>query len=92
MQIEILLRDYWLTGLWFEVNSLSVQPNQGVTSMSQIVGKIGRHNSRPERLAIIRPDGTPAMWFDMDQTEEELRAEIIRHGYAVAVDGTVTRP
>jgi hypothetical protein len=59
--------------------------------MSEIVGTIGRHKRHPERLALIRPDGSSGAWFAQDQTLDDLRPLLARQGYAVADDGTVTK-
>jgi hypothetical protein len=66
--------------------------NPGAREMPEIIGTIGRHKSRPERLAIIRPDGTAALWCGQHETDDELRATLTSNGYSVAEDGTVTRP
>ncbi len=38
-----------------------------------IIGRIGYHKSRPERLALIRPDGTVSNWFARDARWRRLR-------------------
>lgn len=52
--------------------------------------KLARHPSRPERLALIRPDGTVSNWFGQHQDRAEV-AEILRQaGYVLQDDDTVS--
>ena len=53
------------------------------------IGRIGCHESHPERLALIRPDGAVSNWFAYDATLETLTVALAAHGYTVRADGTV---
>jgi hypothetical protein len=48
--------------------------------------RLGIHPDRPERLAVIRPDGSPAAWFAPDATLAEALAELERATIEVTVD------
>ena len=64
------------------------------TMTETTIGRIGFHQSRPERLALIRPDGSVSNWFALDDTMETVAAVIVAKlpGSVVQNDGTVTRP
>jgi hypothetical protein len=59
-----------------------------------IIGRIGFHPSRPERLALIRLDGTVSNYFALDATREHVAAVVMAQipGALVADNGTITRP
>ena len=63
-------------------------------TMTEIIGRIGFHQSRPERLALMRPDGCVSNWFARDDTMETVAAVIVAQlpGSVVQSDGIVTRP
>lgn len=56
----------------------------------EVVGRIGRHKNRPDRLAFIRPDGKPGAWFDLDATRESIAANMPA-GLTLNDDDTVVR-
>ena len=55
------------------------------------IGTISRHPSRPERLALLRPDGSVSNWFGQDETIETIRPQLEAMGASVGDDGTVTQ-
>jgi hypothetical protein len=50
--------------------------------------RLAVHPDRPERLAVIRPDGSAAPWFAYayDETREEALAKLAGAGIEVTVD------
>lgn len=54
--------------------------------------RLAVHPDRPERLAVIRPDGRAAHWFSRETTIEEAIAKLARAGIAVTVDDDARRP
>jgi hypothetical protein len=59
--------------------------------MANIIGRLGRHSDRRERLALLRPDGTVSGWFARDATREEIVAALAKSGLVLRDDDTVTR-
>ncbi len=59
--------------------------------MGRIVGRLGRTLERPERLALIYPDGTVSNWFAWDETREEIAVVLARAGLILRDDDTVER-
>ena len=59
--------------------------------MSVFVGRVAAHPSRPERLALIRPDGSYSNLFAVGETIESLRPVLAANGLVLADDGTVTQ-
>ena len=57
----------------------------------EIVGKLGRHKNRPERLAIISNDGAALVWFAQDQTRDELVTLLAADGYVIRDDDVVVK-
>ena len=55
------------------------------------IGTISRHPSRPERLALLRLDGTVSNWFGMDETIDTIRPQLEALGASVDADGVVSR-
>ena len=56
-----------------------------------IIARLGRHKSRPERLALISPTGKPLNWFALDETREHLAAVLAKAGMTLRDDDTVVR-
>ena len=57
--------------------------------MAEIIACLGRTTERPERLALIRLDGTVSNWFAHDETREEIAAALARAGLILRDDDTV---
>ena len=52
----------------------------GRVVVAEIIGRLGRTKERPERLALLRPDGTVSNWFAHDETREEIAAALAAAG------------
>ena len=59
--------------------------------MTDVIGRIGHHESRPERLSLIRPDGTVSSWFARDTTRDEIAVILASNGYKLRDDDTVVK-
>ena len=57
--------------------------------MGRIVARLGRTMERPERLALIYPDGTVSNWFATDETREQIALALARAGLVLRDDDTV---
>jgi hypothetical protein len=57
--------------------------------VAEIIGRLGRTKERPERLALLRPDGTVSNWFAHDETREEIAAALAAAGLVLRDDDTV---
>ena len=55
------------------------------------IGRLGRHESHPERLALILPDGRVSNWFADDQTREQIAAVLRANGLILQDDDAVVR-
>ncbi len=58
--------------------------------MERIVGRLGHHPDRPERFAIIDPNGKPLGWWGIDQSRAEIAAIIAMSSYTLHDDDVVT--
>ena len=56
----------------------------------KVIGRLGRHPDRPERLAVIAMDGRALGWFAIDETREDAAAIIARSAYRLHDDDTIT--
>jgi hypothetical protein len=59
--------------------------------MTEIICRLARSPQRPERLALIRPDGSIGGHFRRDETREEIAASLAEAGYVLRDDDTVVR-
>jgi hypothetical protein len=59
--------------------------------MATITARLGRHADRPERLALLRSDGTVSCWFARNATREEIAAALAKSGLVLRDDDTVIR-
>jgi hypothetical protein len=59
--------------------------------MADIVARLGRASDRPERLALLRSDGTVSCWFARNETREEIAAVLAKSGLVLRDDDTVTQ-
>jgi hypothetical protein len=59
--------------------------------MPEIIARVGRTEDRPERLALLRPDGTVSNWFARDETREDIAAALAKAGMTLRDDDTVVR-
>jgi hypothetical protein len=59
--------------------------------MADVIGRLGRHSERPERLALITPDGTVNCWFARNATREEIAAALAKNRLVLRDDDTVIR-
>jgi hypothetical protein len=57
--------------------------------MADIIAHLGRHTDRPERLALLRADGTVSSWFPRNATREEIAAARAKSGLVLRDDDTV---
>jgi hypothetical protein len=61
-------------------------------AMSDIIlARLVRTPERPERLALIRPDGRVSNWFACDDTREDIAAILADAGLTLRTDDTVVR-
>ena len=56
------------------------------------IATVARHASRPERLALIAPNGKATNFFAIDDTIDTLRPVFEAQGFRVDADGSVTKP
>lgn len=56
-----------------------------------IIGKIGRHPDRPERLAAIGLDGKRIATYAVDETLEQIIAGLRERGFDVNAEDNVVR-
>lgn len=63
-----------------------------MTPAASPIGRIGRHPKRPERLALILPNGQPGAWFGQADTAETVAAVLARQGYQMQPCGLVVKP
>jgi hypothetical protein len=54
--------------------------------MATVITRLGRHSARPERLALLRSDGTVSCWFARNATREEIAAALAKSGGLVLRD------
>jgi hypothetical protein len=54
--------------------------------MIEVIGRIGYHPSRPERLSLIKPDGAVSSWFARDATRDEVAAILAANGMTLRDD------
>jgi hypothetical protein len=59
--------------------------------MPEIIARVGRTEDRPERLALLRPDGSVSNWFARDETREDIAAALAKAGMTLRDDDTVVR-
>jgi hypothetical protein len=59
--------------------------------MPETIGRIGRHADRPERLALLYPDGRVSNWFAQDATRDDVAAILAQNGLTLHDDDTVTK-
>ena len=57
----------------------------------RIVAYLGRHPSRPDRLALMRPDGSVSNWFARDQSRREIADLLAQVGMILRDDGSVVQ-
>jgi folate-binding Fe-S cluster repair protein YgfZ len=57
--------------------------------VAEIIARLGRTTERPERLALLRPNGTVSNWFAHDETREEIAAALAAAGLVLRDDDTV---
>ena len=58
---------------------------------TEIIGRIGTHKDRPERLCLMRPDGTLSNWFRRDETRTEISESLADAGLLLRDDDSVVR-
>lgn len=59
--------------------------------MSEIIGRLERTTQRPERLALVRLDGSVSSWFARDMQRDDVATVLARHGLALRDDDSVVR-
>lgn len=59
--------------------------------MSAIIATLAPHPRRPERLALVKPNGIVVNSFAADATREEIAAALARQGFTLRDDDTVTQ-
>lgn len=55
----------------------------------ELFGRLGRHPARPERLAIMAPNGTISNWLAVDDTEDTARELLASRGLRLADNGDI---
>jgi hypothetical protein len=68
-----------------------MQLNRSSTVNMEIIARLGRAPHRPERLALIRPDGSVSNWFARDATRDEIAELLARAGLRLTDADTVIR-
>jgi hypothetical protein len=61
------------------------------TMSDTIIARLVRTPDRPERLALIKPDGRVSNWFAYDDTREDIAAVLAKAGLTLRDDDTVVR-
>lgn len=61
----------------------------GAQEAPEVIGRIATHPSRPDRLAVLRPDGTASNWFGLDQSLADVAALLAGKGANVTPDGDI---
>ena len=54
-----------------------------------VIAYLGRHPDRPERWALMRPDGSVSNWFARDETRREIADLLAQVGMTLRNDGSV---
>jgi hypothetical protein len=57
--------------------------------MTEVIATIGYHPSRPERLALLHPDGSVSNYFGQDETREQIACILAAHRMILRDDDTV---